>query len=239
MMYKLEQAFPGPTNLLLRTSKQIQTFVSDLRKYKVYYPKEILASLFVYEIAGEEYIQTGNTLVEVIGGVDADTPMVQILELYDLFRELYDLCDEFNVPKTMMVQIESFFLPIIDTWLLRTDSKWVEWVVRAYAVDSFEPMSTPKRLNSTSVLDIFSAFQSALTFVSKFRFNDPEKREMLKRSFIMAMHKSLDTYCKMVFADFEAMEKPDDVTIITPQVSSYFFALSYISIIFTFSLHPY
>ena len=231
MIYKLEQAFPGPTNLLLRTSKQIQTFVSDLRKYKVYYPKEILTSLFVYEVAGEEYVSTANTLVEVIGGVDAETPMIQILELYDLFRELYDLCDEFKVPKNMMVQIESFFLPIIDTWLLRTDTKWVEWVVRAYAVDTFEPISSPKRLNSTSVWDIFSAVQCALSFVTKFRFNDTGKREMLKRSFITAMHKSLDTYCKMTFADFEAMEKPDDATVITPQVPHCFSSLPPLSIL--------
>ena len=220
---RVEQAFPGEKNKLTRLNKITQSFAADLRKFKLNYFDPILVSKTIYQIAGDEYIKTANTLVNDIATVDPETPMVQILELYDLFRELYDFCLEIKVDKEKMTVVEAHFLPVIDSWLTKTDSKWVEWVVRAYAVDNFEPISSPKKMNSTSVLDVFSAFQSALSFVSKFRFDDVKKREQLKQRFITAMHKTLETYCLLTFEDFDEIEKPNRSLPLEPKVLYLFY----------------
>jgi hypothetical protein len=203
---KISQAFPAQDQITLRISKMIQTFSADLKKYKAYYPMEIFDRRLVFRIAANEYIVIANEQAELLKTIDLDTSMLQILELYDVFREFYDGCFEMGVDHTLIIQIETYFMPMIDSWLLRTDSKWLDWAKRAYAIDQFEPVSSPKALNSTSILDLFSAFQGALTFVTKFRFKDSNKQEQLKRSFITGIHKILVTYCKLVFEEFEIID---------------------------------
>ncbi|KAJ3334642.1 hypothetical protein HDU91_002622, partial [Kappamyces sp. JEL0680] len=203
---KINQAFPATDQVVLRMSKVVQTLSADIKKYKAYYPMEIIDRLLVYRVAGNEYTLVANSLCQQLQTVDPDTPMLQILELYDHFRDYYDLCIEVGVTHTLIPVIESYFLPMIDTWLARTDSKWLEWIQRAYYLDNFEPIVSPKNLNSTSVLDVFTVFQSALSFVSKFRFKDKMKKEQLKRNFITVTHKILVSYCKLLFQDFEGLE---------------------------------
>jgi hypothetical protein len=181
---KIERAFPEKDQQLIRISKLVQSLSSDIKKYRAYFPAPILQFTFVYSVASESYLPTANRIVETIAQLDPETPMVEILELFNHVKEFYDLCEEVEVPSQLIIDIQSLFVPIINMWLTRTDNKWVEWVQRAYLLDDFEPLSTPHVMNSTSVLDLFSGFEGGWSFLTNFKLEDRDKRDQLKANFI-------------------------------------------------------
>ena len=99
--------------------------------------------------------------------------------------------------------MDALFAPYLENWLAQTDEKWMTWVHRITQLDQlFEPMEPPHVLNSSSVLDLFTAFQSGLDFLSKFGFQDKVKRERLNRNFVKTMSKTLERYCTLLYRDF-------------------------------------
>lgn len=172
---------------MTRISKLVQSLSADLKKYKAYYSDPIIKNQYVFTVAAESFLITANQIVDSIANIDADTPMTDILELYGYVQEFYSYAQEIHVASDLIVDIQSLFLPLVDVWLSRTDTRWVAWVKRAYELDAksgFEPLSSPQILNSSSVLDLFTAFQSGFTFLSKFKFKDPMKRDQLQKTFI-------------------------------------------------------
>jgi hypothetical protein len=215
---KIEGAFPEPDQQLTRITKLVQSLSNDLKKYHVYYPNPILKRSFVYEIAAEAYLTTANAVVGSIAHLDPETPMTEILELFNYVREFYDYCRELGVPQHLILDIQALFMPLINVWLSRTDSRWVDWVKRAYSLDQengFEPIHSPRALNSSSVLDLFTAFQGGWSFLANFKFENKQQRDKLKGNFIRAMHKTLETYCKLIFYDFAEIDNAGNADMVS------------------------
>nr|KAJ3419548.1 hypothetical protein HK105_006815 [Polyrhizophydium stewartii] len=207
---KLDSVFADKDQQTVRLTKLLQAVKSDINKYRTYFPEPFFGDCRIHVIAGEVYLKNVNGEVLNIHYMSPDVDITQMLDLYVTARDLYDLSAEVNINVGTNVEIDSLFAPYIEQWLTRTDAKWIEWVVRAYELDEraqFEQVLPPRALNSTSVLDLFSSFQSGLEFMAQFNFTDTNKRERLARSFIKAMGKALQEYCRLVFADFEAIDQ--------------------------------
>ncbi|KAJ3000450.1 hypothetical protein HDV02_005315 [Globomyces sp. JEL0801] len=191
IMTKIEKTFVHPDEGTTRISNIIQIFTSDLQKYQLYYQSPLLESEWIHSLAAEVYIGIANTFIER-NPSDPDSDMKDILELYQIIREFYDYCQEVGVSAVNFIDIESLFIPSINSWLARTDATWLEWVQRAYLSDEnngFKAVLSPHNLNSSSVIDIFTAFQGGLSFLGKFRFKDPATKENLKCSFVKQITK--------------------------------------------------
>ncbi|KAI8902125.1 hypothetical protein BC833DRAFT_574483 [Globomyces pollinis-pini] len=221
IMTKIEKTFVHPDEGTTRISNIIQIFTSDLQKYQLYYQSPLLESEWIHSLAAEVYIGIANTFIER-NPSDPDSDMKDILELYQIIREFYDYCQEVGVSAVNFIDIESLFIPSINSWLARTDATWLEWVQRAYLSDEnngFKAVLSPHNLNSSSVIDIFTAFQGGLSFLGKFRFKDPATKENLKCSFVKAMHTTIERYCELNFDIFDQFNqlKKDDIQNFTVQ----------------------
>ena len=208
-----KKEFPDETQEALRLSKLIQTIKSDVSKYATFFPNVFLGDGYIHLVAGDSYLKNANGEIQNIQFFSKDDPISDMLDLYRVTRDFYDLCEEYGLASVKSVDIDSLFAPYIMHWLTQTDSKWIEWVKRAYEVDqanNFEPVLPPVAMNSASVLDLFRSFQSGLNFMAQFRFRDTKKKGQLARSFIIAMSKALQEYATLTYSAFKDLEATRD-----------------------------
>ncbi|KAJ3082666.1 hypothetical protein HK102_001525 [Quaeritorhiza haematococci] len=180
----------------------------EVNKYQQHYPDPILGSIYLKPIAAETCLKYFILEMENLryGSLMGDYEIREILELYQVVRLLYDMCEETQLAIVKDFDVESWFAPFIRQWLNLTDQKWLEWVDSAVMQEKYTPTLPPKSMFSTSVFDIFQCFHTGLDFIEKLRWRESGKKEKLIRDFIKMMSKALQRYTQLMFEEFEQIE---------------------------------
>ncbi|KAJ3271152.1 hypothetical protein HDV01_007010 [Terramyces sp. JEL0728] len=184
---KVKNALSSAGQLPIRITNLVSNFTQDLKKYRAYYNRPLVEFRYIHMLASEIYLGTLSSECDQLEFLDPETEIFAINELYEALEEFYDLCVELNVDPQKVNAIKRSFKPLIEYYLSKADEKWIEWVKTSYMYDKekgFSFVSSPNNLNSASVVDMFSAFNGGLAFLSKFKFDTDAEKQRLKRKFV-------------------------------------------------------
>ncbi|KAJ3282535.1 hypothetical protein HK104_010843 [Borealophlyctis nickersoniae] len=201
---------------VIRATLRVKNVNQQLNKYRLYFKDPLFGKFSIMLAAGT--CLTKNFLLEMEKMQflkKGDFQLAEMLELYQVVRLLYDLCEESELtyarPKDWVYQavtnfdVESWFAPFIQQWLTVTDQKWIDWVKSAVDLEKYHPTLPPTIMASSSVLDLFTCFNSGLDFIEKLGWRDGSNKDRLVKDFIKMMSKALQKYASMMYAEFERM----------------------------------
>lgn len=100
-----------------------------------------------------------------------------------------------------LVDMERWFLPFIESWLIHLELLTVEWVGNAIKADSFErtySSDSSQLEHSSSIRDVISAIYQQLDFIADLKWHDPVQNAKFLQTFARIISKAMEHYCRVI-----------------------------------------
>ncbi|ODQ65445.1 hypothetical protein NADFUDRAFT_70902 [Nadsonia fulvescens var. elongata DSM 6958] len=128
----------------------------------------------------------------------------KLVEIRDLFYQVSKVQFEFN--------LEDSFVPFVMRYIQESSKLAVSWVDTAISNDSFLPQDEDSRtMYSTSVSDIFTSFNSAITVIEDLHWNNEYQRAKFYTRLLEGISSAICRYCAKLLASFNEELRIDDV----------------------------
>ncbi|KAI8973443.1 hypothetical protein BDF20DRAFT_960679 [Mycotypha africana] len=123
-------------------------------------------------------------------------PIDRTFQLYDKVLSLQKLYDKYgSEAKKSLFKVESWFLPHVKRWIIKTNDSTKEWVENAIAQDTFQQYSDVI-VHSSSVIDLFAMFTQAVDFIAGLQWPNDVQYCTLKTYLAKLIAESIDLYCR-------------------------------------------
>jgi hypothetical protein len=148
--------------------------------------------------------------------------IAEMLELYQIVRVLRDFVGVDHGDSALAsFDIEGWFEPFVGKWLSLTDTKLDEWVGSSVAMDSWDPVLPPSAMHSSSVVDIFAAFNQTLDFIDQLRWPNEVTKGGFLCKFAKNIAKAMNRFVEYVMDPFQQIAtanlSPDVPVDISPE----------------------
>ncbi|KAG2232103.1 hypothetical protein INT48_006780 [Thamnidium elegans] len=122
-------------------------------------------------------------------------PVDIAFELYRKVLSLEKLYDQYGPEhKKSLFKVESWFLPHVKRWLIKTNESTIEWVDNAIAEDKFQRVSD-NALHSSSIIDLFSMFNQAVDFVTDLEWPNTIQHCLFETFLSKIIGEGIQHYC--------------------------------------------
>ncbi|KAJ7887938.1 hypothetical protein B0H13DRAFT_2198405, partial [Mycena leptocephala] len=154
--------------------------------------------------------------------MNGPTPDVPIQDIFALYRRTKTLlgmhaafCPEGRIDD---FDINAFFEPYVQQWLINTDSKTGQWVKAAIAADKFQAEGNEG--HSSSIVDLFDSLRSPIDFLLDLEWEDDYQDARFFTALSKSVAKAIEQYCRTVEELFLTEMFPRPTDSLQPQKSS-------------------
>ncbi|CED85310.1 Munc13 homology 1 [Phaffia rhodozyma] len=132
-------------------------------------------------------------------GSSKQEPVIDVDQVFGLYRrstQITAMHDEYCPDSGISFDLGAYFEPFVRKWLQTIDGLTHKWVAEAIRVDNFEPEGTAG--NSSSIVDLFGSFSSALDFLFGLDWPDQYQEARFLTSLSKTLSKVVDQYCNTI-----------------------------------------
>ncbi|CAL1698172.1 unnamed protein product [Somion occarium] len=153
-----------------------------------------------------------------MNGPTPDVPIQDIFALYRRTKTLLGMYKAFVPNGDADFDINGFFEPYVQQWLVNTHEKTTQWVQAAIAADKFEAEGPEG--HSSSIIDLFDSLRSPISFLEELEWSDEYQEARFFTSLSKTISKAVEQYCRSVEELFMAEMFPRPTDYLQPQKSS-------------------